>query len=61
MWKYGLDLGGLGQGQLTGMCECSKEPSGSIKCWEFDQQKTGQLLKKDSAPQSEYVSKQVSK
>ena len=56
MWTYGLDRAGLGQGQVTGICECSNEPSGSIKCEEFlDWLKTGQLFKKDSAPWSSAV------
>ena len=54
MWEYGMDLGGSGQGKVAGTCECCNEPSGSIKCGEFlDYLKTGQLLKKDSAPWSE--------
>ena len=53
MWGYGLDQAGLGLRQVAGTCDCSNEPSGSIKCWEFlDWLKTGQLLKKDSAPKS---------
>ena len=28
----GLDRSGSGQGQVAGTCECSNEPSGSIKC-----------------------------
>ena len=35
MWGYGLDRVGSGQGQVAGCCECSNEPSGSIKCGEF--------------------------
>ena len=36
---------------MAGACECSNEPSGSIKCGEFlDQLTTGQLREKDSAP-----------
>ena len=39
---YGLDRAGLGQGQVTGTCECGNEPSSSIKCGEFlDYLKTG--------------------
>ena len=39
-------------------CECGNEPSGSVKCGEFlDWMKTGQLLKKDSAPWSKQVRK----
>jgi hypothetical protein len=30
----GLDWSGSGQGQVESSCECSDEPSGSIKCWE---------------------------
>ena len=29
-----LDRSGSGQGQVAGTCECSNEPSGSIKCVE---------------------------
>jgi hypothetical protein len=32
---YGMDWPGSGQGQVTGSCECSNEPCGSIKCGEF--------------------------
>jgi len=32
MWVYGLDCAGPG---LLDTCECSNEPSGSIKCREF--------------------------
>jgi hypothetical protein len=40
---------------VAGTCEYGKEPSGSIKCGEFlGYAKTGQLLKKDSAPWSKY-------
>jgi len=35
MWVYGLDQAGSGKGQVTGTCECSPEPSGSMKCGEF--------------------------
>jgi hypothetical protein len=31
----GLDRSSSGQGQVAGTCECSKEPSGSIKCGKF--------------------------
>ena len=31
---------------MAGTCECSNEPSGSIKCGEF----LDELLKKDSVP-----------
>ena len=35
---------------MAGTCECSNEPSGSVKCGEFlDWPKTGSLLKKESA------------
>ena len=58
MWWYGLDRAGSGQGQVAGTCECGNEPSGSLKCGEFpDQLKTDQLLKKDFAAWSKYVSK----
>jgi len=41
---------------MAGTCECGNEPSGPIKCVEFlDLLKTGQLLKRDSAPWSKYV------
>ena len=53
MWRYGLDRTVSGEGQVAGTCECGNEPSGSIKFGEFlDWLKTGQLLKKDSAPWS---------
>ena len=56
MWEYGLDQAGSGQEEVAGTCECGNEPSGFINCGEFlDQQKTGQLLKKDSAQWSKYV------
>ena len=29
---HGLDRSGLGQGKVTGSCECGNEPLGSIKC-----------------------------
>ena len=32
---YGLDLAGLGSGQVRGTCECGNEPLGSIKYGEF--------------------------
>ena len=58
MWWYGLDRAGSGQGKLAGTCECGNEPSGSLKCGEFlDYLKTGQLLKKGSAPCSKYTVK----
>jgi len=38
---------------VAGACECGNAPSGSIKCGEFlDWLRTGQLLRKDSAPWS---------
>jgi len=38
---------------VAGTCECDNESSGSVKGGEFrDWLKTGQLLKKDSAPLS---------
>ena len=46
MWGYGLDRGGLGQGQVAGTCECGNVASGYIKCGEFlDKLRTGLLLK----------------
>ena len=55
---YGLDRSGSGQGQVAGTCECSNEPSDSIKRGEFlDQLRTGQLLKKDSVAWNKYVGK----
>ena len=57
MWACGLDRAGPGQRQVADACECGNEPSGSVKCGEFlDQLQTGQLLRKDSAPWSEYLS-----
>ena len=48
---YGLDRAGSGKGQVAGICECVTELSCSIKCGDFlDELRTGQLLKKDSAP-----------
>ena len=39
---------------MAGICECRKEPLGSIKCGEFlDWLQTGQLLKEDCAAWSE--------
>ena len=35
MWRYGLDRAGSEQGKVAGTCDCSNEPSGSIKCREF--------------------------
>ena len=61
LWQHildGLDWAGPGQIQVADACECGNEPSGSVKCGEFlDQLQTSQLLKKDCAPQSKYVSK----
>jgi hypothetical protein len=35
-WEEVVGTGvGLGQGQVTGICECGDEFSGSIKCGEF--------------------------
>jgi hypothetical protein len=34
-WGYGLNQTGSGYGQVMGTCECSNEPSGSIKRGEF--------------------------
>ena len=34
-WNVGLWTGSSWQGQVAGTCECSNEPSGSIKCREF--------------------------
>ena len=50
MCGHGLDRSGSGQGQVAGTCERGSESSGFIKCEEFDQLRTGQILKKDSAP-----------
>ena len=36
MWGYGLDRTGSGQGKMADICDCGNEPSGSIKCGEFD-------------------------
>jgi hypothetical protein len=30
-WSHALDRSGLEWGQVTGSCECSMEPSGSLK------------------------------
>ena len=55
MWVYGLDWADPRQGQVADACECGNEPSGSVKCGEFlDQMQNSQLLKKDSAPWSQY-------
>jgi len=32
---HGLVASGSGQGQVEGSCECSNNPSGSIKCGEY--------------------------
>jgi len=40
--RHGLDRSGSGYGQVAGTCECSNEPSGSIKRREFlDKLRTG--------------------
>jgi hypothetical protein len=53
-----IGLSWLRIGQVAGTCECGNEPSGSTKCGEFlDKLQVGELLKKDSAPWSKYVSK----
>ena len=58
MWGYGLERAGSGQGQVSVICECGNETSGSITCMEFlDQLRTGQLLKKDCAPWSKLAVK----
>ena len=36
MWVCGLDWAGLGWRQVGDACECGNEPSGSVKCGEFD-------------------------
>ena len=44
------------RGTGGGHSECSYEPLGSIKCWEFlDYLKTCKHLKKDFAPWSKYI------
>ena len=40
---------------MTCTCKCGNEPSDSIKCGEFDQLRTGQLLKKDFTTWSKKV------
>ena len=51
MWGHGLDRASSGEGHVVGSCECGNEPLVSIKCGELlDWLRTGQLLKKDSAP-----------
>ena len=46
------------RGQVEGTFRSGNEPSGCIKCGEFlDLLRTGYLLKKDSAPWSERVTK----
>jgi hypothetical protein len=35
VWGYGMYRAGSGLGQVADTCECSNEPSGSIKCGEF--------------------------
>ena len=58
MCGYGLNGADFGQAQVVGTCECGNETSGSIKSGKFlDQLQTGQLLKKDFVPWSEWVSK----
>ena len=32
---HGLDRSCSGQGHVEGFCECSNEPSGSVKCEKF--------------------------
>ena len=55
MCVYELDWAGPGQRQVADTCECGNEPMGTVKCGEFlGQLQTSQLLKKDSAPWSEY-------
>ena len=52
-WDVGAWAGSrwLRTGQAAGTCECGKEPSDFMKCWEFPEYlRTGLLLKKDSAP-----------
>jgi hypothetical protein len=42
--------------QVAGSCEYGKEPPDSIKCWEFLYLlNTRELLRKDSAPLSKFV------
>jgi hypothetical protein len=56
MWGHGLDRSGSKCGQVAGACICGNEPSGSVTYEEYDDWlRTGQLLKKDSAPWSEQV------
>jgi hypothetical protein len=35
MGRHGLDCSGSGQRQMATCCECSNEPSDSVKCGEF--------------------------
>jgi len=35
MWGYGLDISGLGQGEVAGTYYCGNEASVSIKCEEI--------------------------
>jgi len=52
-WGHGLDWSGSGYGQMAGTCECSNEPSYSIKCGEYlDWLSICWLLTKNSAPWS---------
>ena len=54
MLGHGLNRADSLKGQWAGTCKCGNELSDSIKCGEFlDQLRTGELLKKDSAPWSE--------
>ena len=49
--RHGLHCSGSAEGQVVGACECSNEPSGSIKCGELNHQlKTCLVLRKDYAP-----------
>ena len=34
-WENGLDQSGSAEGQVAGPCECSNEPSSSIKCRDY--------------------------
>ena len=52
MWGHGLNRYGSGYEQVAGTCECGHEPSGSIIYEFLDYLKTGQLLRKNSAPWS---------
>jgi hypothetical protein len=49
----GVESSGVEQGPVAGSCECSNEPSGTIKDGEFlDQVNDCLFLKKDSDPWS---------